>query len=119
MAFHFSPRGKFVSFAAAVATVFGLLSSGHAAETKPADKAVLMVLMAGTQMVHIIEMPSMERCQEAVQFTPKAKCVEAPKVGSDIDKNALRDFAPASGPNDSDEKKPAPPVTYKPYVRTP
>jgi hypothetical protein len=94
--------------------VFGLLSSGHAAEIKPADKAVLMVLMAGTQMVHIIEMPSMERCQEAVQFTPKAKCVEAPKVGSDVDKNALRDFAPASGPKDSDEKKPAPPVTYKP-----
>ena len=115
MAFDLISRSRLiVSATASVGVVcLGLLSTVHAAESKPTEKAVLMVLMAGTHMVHIIEMPSMDRCQEAVQFTPKAKCVEAPKVGADVDRNVLRDFAPASGPSDS-AAKPAPPVTYKP-----
>lgn len=52
------------------------------AHTKPGEKTVYMVLMAYTDMAHVVEMPSMERCRAAIEFVERAQCIEAIKPPS-------------------------------------
>ena len=77
------------------------------------QKAVFLVLMAGTPTVHIIEMPSMERCREAAEFTANARCVEGTKVDPGADREKLLEAVPAAAPERPRDGGP-PEVVYKP-----
>ncbi len=98
-----------------VALALGLCTPPvQAAETAvPSKRTVLLVMMPGKPTVHIIEMPSMERCRDAAEHTPSAICVETSKPGREIDPDVLKEFAPAAGPTASRDGPP-PSVTYKP-----
>ncbi|OHC74392.1 MAG: hypothetical protein A3G18_09070 [Rhodospirillales bacterium RIFCSPLOWO2_12_FULL_58_28] len=56
-------------------------SEQDAAKEAPVADVVYLVLMAGSPPLHLIEMPSMEKCQAAVRHTSNAKCVVTQAVG--------------------------------------
>lgn len=56
-------------------------TSERDAAAGPVADVVYLVLMAGSPPLHLIEMPSMEKCQAAVRHTSNAKCVVTQAVG--------------------------------------
>ena len=66
---------------------FGILTTGAALaahvedvpHTKPGEKTVYMVLLPHTDMAHITEMPTLQRCRDAIQYLTQARCIEAVK----------------------------------------
>ena len=49
---------------------------------KPGEKAIYMVLMPNTDMAHAIEMPTLQRCLDAIQYLTRARCIETVKPDS-------------------------------------
>ena len=103
----------------AAGALLGLVCLGAPQDTSASNsgikkqKAVFLVLMAGTPTVHIIEVPSMERCREAAEFTAKARCVEGKKVEAGADPEKLLEAVPIAAPGRPRDGGP-PEVVYKP-----
>ena len=68
--------------------------------TKPGEITVYMVLLPNTDMAHATEMPTLQRCRDAIQYLTRARCIEVVKpLSGDWPEEILRLIpSPDGGP---------------------
>jgi len=94
-------KSFFAVFLAAALPVAAFAQDADKNPMKP--DAVYLILMMEPPANHVIEMPSMVKCIEAMRFSPSAKCTRGvmPKMVRDfkaLPPQTGQPFLPASGP---------------------